>query len=52
MLLDEVKATLAMENLELTAEQEALLQSYADGEITFEEFQQHMNKLDNDPKAA
>lgn len=33
MLLDEVKATLAMENLSLNEEQEKLLKSYADGKI-------------------
>ena len=36
MLLDEVKATLAMENLNLSKEQEKLLQDYAKGLITFE----------------
>ena len=40
MLLDEVKATLAMENLSLNEEQEKLLKSYADGKITLKEYQE------------
>ena len=52
MLLDEVKATLAMENLYLTEEQEKLLQSYADGEISFKEFQEQISKLTEDSKVA
>lgn len=52
MLLDEVKATLAMENLYLTEEQEKLLQSYADGEISFKEFQEQIAKLTEDSKVA
>ncbi len=52
MLLDEVKATLAMENLYLSEEQEKLLQSYADGEISFQEFQEEFQKLSKDSKVA
>ncbi len=52
MLLDEVKATLAMENLNLSEEQEKLLQSYADGEISFKEFQDQIQKLSKDNKVA
>ncbi len=52
MLLDEVKATLAMENLILTEDQEKLLQSYAEGKITFKQFQEQISKLAKDSKAA
>ncbi len=52
MLLDEVKATLAMENLTLSSEQEKLLQNYADGKISFEEFQEQLLKLVADTKVA
>lgn len=45
MLLDEVKATLAMENLSLNEEQEKLLKSYADGKITLKEYQELLLKL-------
>ena len=44
MLLDEVKATLAMENLSLNEEQEKLLKSYADGKITLKEYQELLLK--------
>ncbi|MGN1280603.1 MAG: hypothetical protein ACI4UM_01680 [Succinivibrio sp.] len=52
MLLDEVKATLAMENQTLNAEQEKLLKSYADGEISFAEFEQRLLKLTQEYRAA
>ena len=48
----EVKATLAMENLYLSEEQEKLLQSYADGEISFKEFQEQILKITEDNKVA
>ncbi len=37
MLLDEIKATLAMEKLQLTAQEERLLQDYAEERISFTE---------------
>lgn len=52
MLLDEVKATLEMENLSLNEEQEKLLKSYADGRITFKEYQELLLKLTREYKAA
>jgi hypothetical protein len=52
MLLNEVKATLAMENLTLSEEQEKLLQCYADGKISFKEFQEQLIKLTQEYKAA
>ena len=52
MLLDEVKATLAMENLSLTDEQEKLLASYANGQCSFEQFQELLTKLLEENKAA
>ena len=52
MLLDEVKATLAMENLSLNEEQEKLLKSYADGKITLKEYQELLLKLTKEYKAA
>ena len=52
MLLDEVKATLAMENLNLYKEQEKLLQDYAKGLITFEQFKEQLAKLSKEFKAA
>ena len=52
MLLDEVKATLAMENLSLNEEQEKLLKSYADGKITLKEYQELLLKLTKEQKAA
>ena len=52
MLLDEVKATLAMENLNLSKEQEKLLQDYAKGLITFEQFKEQLAKLSKEFKAA
>ena len=45
MLLDEVKATLAMENLTLNEEQEKLLEQYAEGKCSFEQFQELIVKL-------
>ncbi|MGN0894838.1 MAG: antitoxin VbhA family protein [Succinivibrio sp.] len=52
MLLDEVKATLAMENQTLNSEQEKLLKSYADGEITFDEFEQKLLEITKNYRAA
>ncbi len=52
MLLDEVKATLAMENLSLNEEQEKLLKSYGDGKITLKEYQELLLKLTKEYKAA
>ena len=52
MLLDEVKATLAMENLSLNEEQEKLLKSYADGKITLKVYQELLLKLTKEYKAA
>ncbi|MCR5084051.1 MAG: antitoxin VbhA family protein [Succinivibrionaceae bacterium] len=36
-MIEEVKATLAMEGLELTEREEALLRDYANGKITSEQ---------------
>lgn len=52
MLLDEVKATLAMENLTLNEEQEKLLEQYAEGKFSFEQFQELIVKLLKENKAA
>ena len=52
MLLDEVKATLAMENLSLNEEQEKLLKSYADGKITLKEYHELELKVNKENKAA
>ncbi|MGN0915639.1 MAG: hypothetical protein ACI4NE_04730 [Succinivibrio sp.] len=52
MLINEVKATLAMENLILNSEQEKLLLDYADGKITFEEYSKMAAKLLKESKAA
>lgn len=52
MLLDEVKATLAMENLTLNEEQEKLLEQYAEGKCSFEQFQELIVKLLKENKAA
>ena len=52
MLLDEVKATLAMENLSLNEEQEKLLKRYAHGKTTLKESQELLLKLTKEYKAA
>lgn len=52
MLLDEVKATLAIENLNLSSEQEKILKDYADGVISFEELKSLIFKLLKENKAA
>ncbi len=52
MLIDEVKATLAMENLKLTSEEEVMLKSYAEGRISFEEFKAYLLKTLKKDKAA
>ena len=50
--LEEVKATLAMENLELTSEQEELLKRYIAGEITLQEYQAQIKELIDNSKVA
>ncbi|MBR1613346.1 MAG: antitoxin VbhA family protein [Succinivibrio sp.] len=52
MILEEVKATLAMENLELTSEQEVLLKRYIAGEITLQEYQAQIKELIDNSKVA
>lgn len=53
MNLDEIKATLAMENLYLTPAEEELLQDFANGDITFEELKNIFLKISqHNPKAA
>ncbi len=52
MLLDEMKATLAMENLVLSEEQEELLRLYAEGKIDFLELKHQLMKMNKDNKVA
>lgn len=52
MLLDEVKATLAMENLELNHEQEELLKRYIAGELTLDEYQAQIKEIIDNSKVA
>ena len=54
MILDEIKATLAMENLYLDPSEEALLKDFSDDKISFDELKDLILKqeLQSQTKAA
>ena len=52
MLIDEVKASLAMENLKLTAEEEQLLLDYMNGLVSFEQVRDFIVNAVKNQKAA
>ena len=52
MLIDEVKATLAMENLELSQDEEKLLKDFADGRVSFEQVRDFIVNAVKNRKAA
>ncbi len=52
MLIDEIKATLALENLNLTEYEQELLKQYAQGTFNIEDLKSIMLKLIDYHKAA
>ncbi len=52
MSIDEVKASLAMEDLVLTAQEEKVLKDFADGVITFEQLRAYVLSELRNIKAA
>ncbi len=52
MILDEVKATMAMEGLKLTATEEKVLQDYACGKISFDDLKLFLTEALKESKAA
>lgn len=51
-MIEEVKATLAIEGLELTAEETRLLKDFRDGNITIDDLKQILANLIKERKAA
>ncbi|MDY6323340.1 MAG: hypothetical protein SPL30_10620 [Succinivibrio sp.] len=45
MILDEIKASLAIENLRLTSQEEQVLSDYIEGRISFDELRQFVAGL-------
>lgn len=52
MLLDEIKATLAIEQLYLTPDEEQLLRDYAEGRVSFSELYSFVVKTLKKAEAA